>query len=78
MSISSPRRSVEDFAIGETIQRNFRSGANSRQTFGKFEKALGWYHKEVEHAGAAPPLYVASVATARCDRSRAPRLAGET
>ena len=38
----------EDFAIGETIQRNFRSGANSRQTFGKFEKALGWYHKEVE------------------------------
>ena len=40
----------EDFAIGETIQRNFRSGANSRQTFGKFEKALGWYHKEVEQA----------------------------
>ena len=40
----------EDFAIGESIQRNFRSGANSRQTFGKFEKALGWYHKEVENA----------------------------
>jgi phenylpropionate dioxygenase-like ring-hydroxylating dioxygenase large terminal subunit len=40
----------EDFAIGESIQRNFRSGANSRQTFGKFEKALGWYHKEVEQA----------------------------
>jgi phenylpropionate dioxygenase-like ring-hydroxylating dioxygenase large terminal subunit len=42
----------EDFAIGESIQRNFRSGANSRQTFGKFEKALGWYHKEVENAVA--------------------------
>jgi phenylpropionate dioxygenase-like ring-hydroxylating dioxygenase large terminal subunit len=41
---------VEDFAIGETIQRNFRSGANRRQTFGKFEKALGWYHQEVEKA----------------------------
>jgi phenylpropionate dioxygenase-like ring-hydroxylating dioxygenase large terminal subunit len=40
----------EDFAIGESIQRNFRSGANSRQTFGKFEKALAWYHKEVEAA----------------------------
>jgi len=40
----------EDFGIGETIQRNFRSGANSRQTFGKFEKALGWYHQEVEKA----------------------------
>jgi phenylpropionate dioxygenase-like ring-hydroxylating dioxygenase large terminal subunit len=40
----------EDFAIGESIQRNFRSGANGRQTFGKFEKALGWYHREVEAA----------------------------
>jgi hypothetical protein len=40
----------EDFAIGESIQRNFPTGANSRQTFGKFEKALGWYHKEVEAA----------------------------
>jgi phenylpropionate dioxygenase-like ring-hydroxylating dioxygenase large terminal subunit len=40
----------EDFAIGETIQRNFRTGANRRQTFGKFEKALGWYHREVEAA----------------------------
>ena len=41
---------VEDFGIGETIQRNFRSGANRQQTFGKFEKALGWYHQEVEAA----------------------------
>src|SRR5258708_6125852 len=41
---------VEDFGIGETIQRNFRSGANRQQTFGKFEKALGWYHQEVERA----------------------------
>ena len=42
----------EDFAIGESIQRNFPTGANSRQTFGKFEKALGWYHREVENAVA--------------------------
>src|SRR5258707_7065268 len=41
---------VEDFGIGETIQRNFRTGANRQQTFGKFEKALGWYHQEVERA----------------------------
>jgi phenylpropionate dioxygenase-like ring-hydroxylating dioxygenase large terminal subunit len=40
----------EDFAIGESIQRNFPTGANSQQTFGKFEKALGWYHREVEAA----------------------------
>jgi phenylpropionate dioxygenase-like ring-hydroxylating dioxygenase large terminal subunit len=48
---------VEDFGIGETIQRNFRSGANREQTFGKFEKALGWYHREVEAAvlGARNP-----------------------
>ena len=41
---------VEDFGIGETIQQNFRSGANRQQTFGKFEKALGWYHQEVAAA----------------------------
>jgi len=45
---------AEDFGIGETIQRNFRSGANYRQTFGKFEKALGWYHQEIEAAVALP------------------------
>jgi hypothetical protein len=44
---------AEDFAIAEGIQRNFHSGANSRQTFGKFEKALGWYHHEVDTALAA-------------------------
>ena len=41
---------VEDFGIGETIQRNFRSGANQQQTFGKFEKALGWFHQDVAKA----------------------------
>jgi phenylpropionate dioxygenase-like ring-hydroxylating dioxygenase large terminal subunit len=41
---------AEDFAIGEGIQRNFRAGANGQQTFGKFEKALGWYHHEVDTA----------------------------
>ena len=45
----------EDFAIGETIQRNFLSGANDRQTFGKFEKALGWYHREIDGALALAP-----------------------
>src|SRR5882757_6650075 len=40
----------EDFGIGESIQRNFRSGANHEQTFGKFEKALGWYHREIDKA----------------------------
>ena len=43
---------AEDFVIAEGIQRNFHSGANRQQTFGKFEKALGWYHKEVEDAVA--------------------------
>lgn len=48
---------AEDFGIGETIQRNFRSGANREQTFGKFEKALGWYHQQVEQAvRSSPPL----------------------
>ena len=41
---------VEDLGIGETIQKNFKSGANRQQTFGKFEKALGWYHQEVAAA----------------------------
>jgi phenylpropionate dioxygenase-like ring-hydroxylating dioxygenase large terminal subunit len=40
----------EDFAIAEGIQRNFHSGANQRQTFGKFEKSLGWYHSEIDSA----------------------------
>jgi phenylpropionate dioxygenase-like ring-hydroxylating dioxygenase large terminal subunit len=41
---------AEDFAVGSTIQANFRSGANKAQTFGKFEKALGWYHEEIDTA----------------------------
>jgi phenylpropionate dioxygenase-like ring-hydroxylating dioxygenase large terminal subunit len=45
----------EDFAIAEGVQRNFHAGANSRQTFGKFEKALGWYHGEIDTALAAAP-----------------------
>jgi phenylpropionate dioxygenase-like ring-hydroxylating dioxygenase large terminal subunit len=43
----------EDFAIAEGVQRNFHSGANDRQTFGKFEKALGWYHTEIDTALSA-------------------------
>ena len=41
---------AEDFAVGATIQSNFRSGANKVQTFGKFEKALDWYHSEIDAA----------------------------
>jgi phenylpropionate dioxygenase-like ring-hydroxylating dioxygenase large terminal subunit len=41
---------VEDLGIGETIQRNCHAGANKQQTFGKFEKALGWYHAEIDRA----------------------------
>jgi phenylpropionate dioxygenase-like ring-hydroxylating dioxygenase large terminal subunit len=45
----------EDFAIGEGVQRNFHTGANHQQTFGKFEKALGWYHREIDAALAVAP-----------------------
>jgi len=41
---------AEDFTVGASSQANFRSGANKVQTFGKFEKALGWYHQEIEKA----------------------------
>jgi hypothetical protein len=41
---------AEDFTVGASIQANVRSGANRVQTFGKFEKALGWYHDEIERA----------------------------
>ena len=51
-------------AIGETIQRNCHTGANRPQTFGKFEKALGWYHAEVEKAELSPVA-----GGARIDRS---------
>jgi len=40
----------EDFTVGASIQANFRSGANKVQTFGKFEKALGWYHQDIANA----------------------------
>jgi phenylpropionate dioxygenase-like ring-hydroxylating dioxygenase large terminal subunit len=41
---------AEDFTVGASSQANFRSGANKVQTFGKFEKALGWYHDEIDRA----------------------------
>ena len=41
---------AEDFTVGASSQANFRSGANKVQTFGKFEKALGWYHAELDAA----------------------------
>ena len=59
---------VEDFGIGETIQRNFRSGANSQQTFGKFEKALGWYHAEIDKASLGPAREADSVSEAAVSR----------
>lgn len=37
----------EDFAMGESIQRGFASGANDHVVFGAFEHALGHFHDEV-------------------------------
>ena len=39
---------AQDLRVGETIQRNLHTGVNRQQTFGKFEKALGWYHHEID------------------------------
>jgi phenylpropionate dioxygenase-like ring-hydroxylating dioxygenase large terminal subunit len=47
----------EDFAMGESIQRGLRSGANDRLTFGRFEQSLTRFHGAVERAlgrGEAP------------------------
>lgn len=43
----------EDFGIGESIQAALGSGANSHLTFGRFEQALGWFHRHVDEALAA-------------------------
>lgn len=40
----------EDFAIGESIQTNLDSGANSELTFGRFEGALAKFNQTVEAA----------------------------
>jgi phenylpropionate dioxygenase-like ring-hydroxylating dioxygenase large terminal subunit len=40
----------EDFAMGESIQRGIRSGANESLTFGRFEHALTHFHRNVEEA----------------------------
>ena len=53
VSMQMMKRGFRNCAIGENIQRNFHSGANSQQTFGKFEKALGWYHDGIKTALAA-------------------------
>lgn len=44
----------EDFALGETAQRGFTSGANKQIMFGRNEAGLTYYHQAVEAAMAAP------------------------
>ena len=41
---------AEDFALGESIQRNLGSGANPALRFGRFEHALAYFHRWVERA----------------------------
>lgn len=43
----------EDFALGETAQRGFHSGANERILFGRNEAGLTFYHEAIERAMAA-------------------------
>ena len=43
----------EDFAMGETIQRGLRSGANETLNFGRFEQTLTWFHESVSEAVAS-------------------------
>ncbi|HEY2840812.1 MAG TPA: SRPBCC family protein [Pirellulales bacterium] len=40
----------EDYAMGESIQSGLGSGANAALTFGRFEQALGLFHRNVERA----------------------------
>ena len=50
---------TEDFAVGEGVQRNFRSGAQERVLFGRFEQALTAYHGNLDLAVAGRPLAAA-------------------
>ena len=43
----------EDFAMGESIQKNLASGANRELVFGAFEHALAHFHRQVELHTAA-------------------------
>ncbi|MCA9771049.1 MAG: Rieske 2Fe-2S domain-containing protein [Myxococcales bacterium] len=47
---------AEDFHMGETAQRGFRSGANEALTFGRFEHSLAWFHEAVDAALAGAAL----------------------
>ncbi|MCB9592485.1 MAG: Rieske 2Fe-2S domain-containing protein [Sandaracinaceae bacterium] len=41
---------AEDFAIGESIQRSLRSGANDVLRFGRYEHLLGAFHRALDDA----------------------------
>jgi len=45
----------EDFAMGESIQRGFASGANHELIFGAFEHALAHFHRQIELHAPPPP-----------------------
>ncbi|HEX2573932.1 MAG TPA: SRPBCC family protein [Polyangia bacterium] len=40
----------EDFAMGESIQRGLRSGANTHLTYGRFEHSLTYFHRSLTEA----------------------------
>ena len=40
----------QDFAVGETIQRNFASGAISKVMYGRYEQALEHFHRSLRAA----------------------------
>jgi phenylpropionate dioxygenase-like ring-hydroxylating dioxygenase large terminal subunit len=37
----------EDFVIGESMQRGYRSGAQENLTYGRYEQAIGYFHQSV-------------------------------
>ena len=49
-STCSPRRWSRISASARPSSATAARGANRQQTFGKFEKALGWYHAEIDRA----------------------------
>ncbi len=41
---------LEDFAMGESIQQGLDSGANQYFTFGRYEQSLAWFHESIAAA----------------------------
>lgn len=48
----SAKALVEDFEVGEGMQRNFRASDFPRTTFGRYEQALEGFHRSVDEAVA--------------------------